>query len=126
MPNRKAPTRHPVGPGQESVWDYPRPPAIEPVAQTIRIVVESVEVVCTNNAYRILETSHPPTYYLPPGDIDRRLIERGEGRSFCEWKGAAEYWTLRVGDRVIKDCGWSYPTPSARFAALKDHVAFYA
>ncbi|MEO0529434.1 MAG: DUF427 domain-containing protein [Planctomycetota bacterium] len=126
MPTRIAPVREPVGPDQESVWDYPRPPAIEPVHETIRIVVGGVELVRTNAAYRILETSHPPTYYLPPDDIDRTLIERGEGRSFCEWKGAAEYWTVRVGDRVIENCGWSYPKPSKRFAALKDHVAFYA
>lgn len=123
--NRKAPSRLPVGPGQESVWDYPRPPRLEPVAKRIRIVVSGQELVATTAAYRVLETSHPPTYYLPPGDFDRSLLVAGVGRSFCEWKGQAQYWSVQVGDRVIENCGWSYPNPTARFAAIKDYLALY-
>lgn len=123
--NRKAPIRRPAGPGQESVWDYPRPPALEAVKKSIRIVVGGQELVRTEAAYRVLETSHPPTYYLPPGDIDRSMLVPGAGRSFCEWKGQAQYWSVRAGERLIENCGWSYPSPTKRFAALKDHVAFY-
>lgn len=127
MASRKPPpSKLPVGPGQESVWDYPRPPRLERVSQTLRIIVGDQEIARTNAAYRVLETSHPPTYYLPPEDIDRSVLVAGRGRSFCEWKGEAEYWSARVGDRVIPNCGWSYPNPTGAFAAMKDHLAFYA
>jgi len=122
---RKAPSHIEPGPGQESVWDYPRPPRLEACDRPVRVVVDGVEIVQTDNAYRVLETSHPPTYYLPPGDFIEGVLEPAMGRSFCEWKGAAQYWSVRVGDRVIEKCAWSYPEPTGRFAAIKDHVALY-
>lgn len=123
---RKAVKPLPTEPGQESVWDYPRPPRLESVAKTIRVVAAGVEVVKTESAYRVLETSHPPTYYLPRKDFDQSLLIAGTSRSFCEWKGSAQYWSLNVGDRLIENCGWSYPEPTAPFAAIKDHIALYA
>lgn len=75
---------------------------------------------------RTLETSHPPSYYIPPDDIAPELLRRAAGGSFCEWKGQAIYWDVVVGDLVLPKAGWSYPDPSRAFAALRDHVAFYA
>ena len=108
----------------EKVWDYPRPPRLEPVPQEIRIVLAGREVARTRAAWRVLETTHPPVYYLPPASFTCAL-EPGTGRSFCEWKGRAAYWSLREGDRLAKDCAWSYPDPSPAFAALRDHLAVY-
>ena len=117
--------RHP-GPGQESVWDYPRPPRLERVSERVRITFNGVEIADTTGAWRVLETSHPPVYYLPPADIRREFLEPSRRRAFCEWKGQASYVTLRVGDRVAADVGWFYSEPTPGFAAIRDHVAFYA
>jgi uncharacterized protein (DUF427 family) len=116
----------PVGPGQESVWDYPRPPALEPVEARIRVELAGAVVADTTRAWRVLETSHPPNYYLHPDDVDRGCLERAPGGSFCEWKGTAAYWTVRVGDRVEVAAAWSYPSPTASYTAIRDHLAFYA
>ena len=114
------------GPGQESVWDYPRPPRLEPCTKNIRVVVDGVTVADTHSAYRVLETSHPPVYYLPPADIRMELLQATAKQSWCEWKGQARYYDLRVGDRVVHDAAWSYPAPTPAFAGLRDHLAFYA
>ena len=114
------------GPGQESVWSYPRPPRLEPTPARIRIVVAGVVVAETRAALRVLETSHPPTYYLPPADIAMGLLTPTANDSFCEWKGQASYATLTVGDRILTDVAWSYRDPTHPFEALADHVAFYA
>ncbi len=114
------------GPGQESVWSYPRPPRLEPTPARIRIVVAGVVVAETRAALRVLETSHPPTYYLPPADIAMGLLTPTANDSFCEWKGQASYATLTVGDRTLPDVAWSYRDPTHPFEALADHVAFYA
>lgn len=116
----------PVGPGQESVWDYPRPPRLEPVPERIRIVFRGETIADTTRAWRVLETSHPPVYYIPPDDLAREYVRPSRRRSFCEWKGQASYVTLRVGDRVAEDVGWFYPRPTAAFRSIRDHVAFYA
>ena len=113
-------------PGQESVWDYPRPPRLEPTTVHIRVVLGGVVVADTRAAYRVLETSHPPTYYLPPADIAMDLLTPSASGSFCEWKGQASYYTLTVGDRVLTDVAWTYRSSTGAFAALADHVAFYA
>ena len=122
------PRVHPVapGPGQESVWDYPRPPALEPVAERLRVEFAGQLIADTRAGFRVLETSHPPVYYLPLEDIATQWLERAEGASYCEFKGVAEYWTLRCGERVSERAAWSYPEPSPRFAALANHLAFYA
>ena len=109
---------------RESVWDYPRPPRVEPVAETLRIVFGGRTIAETSQAKRVLETSHPPVYYLPR-DSFTCLLEPSPRRSFCEWKGVASYWSLREGDHVAQDCAWSYPEPTPGFAAICDHLAVY-
>jgi uncharacterized protein (DUF427 family) len=120
------PVPDPVGPGQESVWDYPRPPRLEPVAARLTVVLGGVVVADTNRGLRVLETSHPPNYYFPPDDVAPGTLEPDAGASFCEWKGRARYFTVRGGDRVEAGAAWAYENPSPAFAALRDHVAFYA
>lgn len=115
------------GPGQESVWDYPRPPLL--VKDTRRVVVKAADTVIadTRAAHRLLETSHPPTFYLPWADIDHaRLVEAGGG-SFCEWKGQAVYFDVFVPGGRLSRVAWSYPEPiDGDFAAIGGSVAFYA
>ena len=108
----------------ENVWDYPRPPRLEPVPQKLRIVLAGRTIAETCNASRVLETSHPPVYYLPRGCFTC-AIEPSSRRSFCEFKGVAAYWSLREGDRLAADCAWSYLDPAPPFAALRDHLAVY-
>lgn len=114
------------GPGQESVWDYPRPPSLEPTSRRIRIVVGGENIVDTTSAWRVLETSHPPGYYIPPGDISPGVLVRADGGSGCEWKGRAEYFSVRVGERQLTNVAWAYPNPTPRFAEIAGYVAFYA
>lgn len=113
-------------PGQESVWDYPRPPRLERTQKHILIVFNGVEIANTHCAWRVLETSHPPVYYIPSEDIATRYLVPGNGRSWCEWKGQAQYHTLVVGEKTAVNVGWSYPNPTPPFAPLKEHIAFYA
>jgi len=120
------PTPLAPGPGQESVWDYPRPPRLEPTPRRIRIVFAGETIADTRRAWRVLETSHPPVYYLPLDDIRREWLIAAPGSSFCEWKGGAIYWTLRVGGREARRVAWSYPAPTPGFAPIRDHLAFYA
>jgi uncharacterized protein (DUF427 family) len=80
----------------------------------------------TRAGFRVLETSHPPVYYIPPADIQTRFLERSARSSFCEYKGRARYYHLAVGDRRSPDAAWFYPEPTAAFAAIRDYVAFYA
>ncbi|MGW8282938.1 MAG: DUF427 domain-containing protein [Gemmatimonadota bacterium] len=110
----------------ESVWDYPRPPRLEPTGRRIVIRHAGHIVADTRSAWRVLETSHPPVYYLPPADIDTSVIQSADGGSFCEWKGVARYWDLVIGARRIARAAWSYPDPATAFSALRDHLAFYA
>ncbi|MEL7122742.1 MAG: DUF427 domain-containing protein [Bacteroidota bacterium] len=113
--------------GQESVWDYPRPPKLEATSKHLKVVFNGKVVLETNKAYRVLETSHPPVYYIPQEDIDMRLMETVEGRqSFCEWKGRANYWNLIVDNQTSPMAAWSYPAPNTRFLPIKDYLAFYA
>jgi len=112
--------------GQESVWDYPRPPRIEQVADRVRIEFGGVVLADTVQALRVLETASPPTIYIPPQDIRMEFLESARGSSHCEWKGQASYWTVRVGDKVALRAGWSYPRPSSDFEAIRDRIAFYA
>ncbi len=119
-------TRDPVAPGQQSVWDYPRPAIAEPCARHIRIERDGETIADTRASIRTLETSHPPSYYIPQADIAMAALRRSTHRSFCEWKGDAIYYDLGLGDAVIRDIAWSYPSPTRAFAALRDHIAFYA
>lgn len=113
-------------PGQESVWDYPRPPRLEDTSKQIQIIFNGVEIANTRNAKRVLETSHPPVYYIPPSDIKMEYLVKAPGSSFCEWKGRAGYYTLVVGDKQAENVAWFYPDPTPTFATIKDYVAFYA
>ena len=110
---------------RERVWDYPRPPRVELVTEQIRIVFGGRIIVDTTSAKRVLETTHPPVYYLPHEAFTCDVLASRRQRSFCEWKGYASYWTLRVGDRSAVDCAWSYPEPTAGFAIIHDHLAVY-
>ncbi|MDH4350233.1 MAG: DUF427 domain-containing protein [Gemmatimonadota bacterium] len=113
------------GPGQESVWDYPRPPRIEPVTAIVRVEFAGIVIAETRGAVRVLETASPPTVYLPPEDVRRDLLEPSRHRTACEWKGRASYWTIRVGDREARDGAWSYEDPTTPFRSLRGWMSFY-
>ncbi|WP_158945532.1 DUF427 domain-containing protein [Granulicella sp. S190] len=119
----------------ESVWDYPRPPRLEPTSSHLRVVHRGVVLADTNRALRILETSHPPVYYIPQSDIAMQFLEPSNRRSsFCEFKGSASYWTVDVSASLEApelaarrtDAAWSYRDPSSAYAALRNYLAFYA
>jgi uncharacterized protein (DUF427 family) len=114
------------GPGQESVWDYPRPPRVEPVPERIRVVVGGVTVADTTRAVRVLETSHPPVYYVPRDDVLSGTLVPSPGSSVCEWKGSARYWGIDVAGRRVAAVAWSYDDPLPGFEAIRGHLAFYA
>lgn len=120
------PRPDPVAPGQESVWDFPRPAIAQPSAAHVVIEHAGIVVADTRASVRTLETSHPPSYYIPPADVRPGVLRRAAGSSICEWKGTAIYWDVVIGTTVLASVGWSYPDPTRPFAALKDHVAFYA
>ncbi|WP_174285275.1 DUF427 domain-containing protein [Sphingomonas bacterium] len=120
------PRPDPVDPGRESVWSYPRPPRAEPTDARVAIEHCGVFVADTRESIRTLETSHPPTYYIPPYDIIPGVLRPAGGGSFCEYKGHAVYWDVVVDGVTLPRIGWSYPDPTRAFAALRDHVAFYA
>ena len=108
----------------EKVWDYPRPPRVESVPQTLKIVFAGRMIAETNDGFRVLETTHPPVYYLPRACFTCALIDSPR-QSFCEWKGMARYLSPRVGESEAVDQAWTYPTPNAAFAVIRDHVAVY-
>ena len=123
----------------ESVWDYPRPPRLERTPSHLRIQHGGVLIAETTRGWRVLETSHPPVFYLPPGDIRMDLLRPSTARrSFCEFKGSATYWSLHLpakasfgllheaSPRVVANVAWGYPEPTSEFAPIRDHLAFYA
>jgi len=112
-------------PGQESVWDYPRPPRLEDSIRRIQVVYNGVTVADTQRAKRILETSHPPVYYIPPEDVRMDLLTSARRTTFCEWKGAASYYTITVDSKTAEQAAWYYPQPNAQYTAIKNYVAFY-
>lgn len=112
-------------PGQESVWDYPRPPRLEDSVKHIQVMFNDVMIADTQRAKRVLETSHPPTYYIPPEDIQMNYLLRTNRSTFCEWKGQASYYTIVVNEQRADNAAWFYPNPTAAFESLKDYVAFY-
>ncbi|HVN50440.1 MAG TPA: DUF427 domain-containing protein [Acidimicrobiales bacterium] len=115
----------PARPGQESVWDYPRPPRLEPVGRRLQVIHGATVVADTTRGFRVLETSHPPTYYLPPADCDLAGLLPSPGSSVCEWKGQATYFDVTVGADTVRRAAWSYPSPLPGFEAIRDHLAFY-
>jgi uncharacterized protein (DUF427 family) len=120
------PQPDPVLPGQESVWDYPRPAIAEPTPRHICIRHRGIVLADSRGAWRTLETSHPPTYYIPQADIAMELLRPNTARSICEWKGQAVYWDVVIGSERIAGAAWSYPSPTPAFAGIAGHIAFYA
>ena len=118
-------TPDPAGPGQESVWDYPRPAIAQPCARHIRIEHRGVTVADSTRTVRTLETSHPPGYYIPPEDVAMALLRPNPRRTWCEWKGQAAYFDLVLGDSVLEAVAWCYPQPTPAFDGLRGHLAFY-
>lgn len=122
----KQPERIQPGPGQESAWDYPRPPRVEVTGAHIQVIFNGVVVADTTKAYRVLETSHPPVYYLPPEGIQMAYLQPAAGSSYCEWKGQARYYTMVVGDLKVVKAAWVYDQPTSPFAQIGGYLAFYA
>lgn len=119
------PEPDPVGPGQESVWDYPRPAVAEPTDRRITIIHKGVTLVDTTRAWRTLETSHPPTYYIPPKDVAMEYLQAIKRRTICEWKGQARYYDVVIGGERIEAAAWAYANPTPAFSGIQDHLAFY-
>ena len=110
-------------PGQESVWDYPRPPALSPSGKPVEVKDGDTRVAFTKASVRVLETASPPTFYLPFDDINDELLVAAAGSSVCEWKGEARYLALSSNPDV--PIAWYYPRPRARFERIRNYVAFY-
>ena len=111
--------------GQESVWDYPRPPRLVLDDRHVLVTAGGEVVAETRRALRLLETASPPGWYFPPSDVRSDLLIPAPGASACEWKGRARYWSLRAGGAVLDRVAWSYPDPLPGFADLRDHLGFY-
>ena len=112
-------------PNQESVWDYPRPPRIEISNKHIVVIFNGVLIAETRRAMRVLETSHPPVYYIPPEDVHMDYFSVTPRSTFCEYKGTAAYYTIRVGARTATNAAWFYPRPTAPYASLANYIAVY-
>ncbi|HBL29650.1 MAG TPA: hypothetical protein DD490_22680 [Acidobacteria bacterium] len=112
-------------PGQESVWDYPRPPRVEATSRHLQVIFNGVVIADTVRAMRVLETSHPPVYYFPPEDVRRDLLHENEDGSWCEWKGLARYYDIEVGDRRAASAAWYFPLPSRIYEEMMGWIAFY-
>ena len=110
--------------GQESVWDYPRPPILMRDGRPVKVCYEDQIIAKSSSTYRLLETASPPTFYVPPQDVNWALLRSAAGTSVCEWKGVAQYWELAANPQagVI---GWSYPAPKTAYEKIRDYVAFY-
>jgi uncharacterized protein (DUF427 family) len=113
------------GPGQESVWDYPRPPRVEKSTDRVVVTLGGLVIADTDDALRVLETSHPPVYYLPRSAFRSGSLEPARGRSYCEYKGEASYLSMVAPGRREEAAGWYYPAPTRGFEALADRVALY-
>ena len=117
--------REPLITGQESVWDYPRPPRLEPSHKHVQVLFAGGVVADSRQAVRVLETSHPPVFYLPPEDVRTNLLALTPESSVCEFKGRAAYWTLHLNAQEAANAAWSYPHPAAGFESIQDYLAFY-
>jgi uncharacterized protein (DUF427 family) len=115
----------PTGPGQESVWGYPRPPEVVPETRRVEVFADGVRLAHTGRAFRVLETASPPTFYIPASDVRRQLLIPETGQSVCEWKGIASYWSLVMGNVTVRKVAWAYIQPRDAFAAIAGYLAFY-
>lgn len=110
---------------QESVWFYPRPPRVEPVPQRIRIEFAGHTIADTSRALRVLETSHPPAYYIPKDDFLRGILKKTDHCSVCEFKGTASYWSIELNNRHSENAAWSYENPTFDFEPIRGYLAVY-
>lgn len=110
-------------PGQESVWDFPRPPALRASADLVEIRFAGHLIASTRESLQVLETSHPPTYYVPRQAFVDGVLVPVAGSTHCEFKGRADYFDVVVGQRSAIRAAWHYPTPDSKYAAIVDHVA---
>ena len=111
---------------RESVWDYPRPPQVAPSDWPVQVVLAGETIADSRRALRVLETSHPPTYYVPLDDIRPGVLLPTDRKTFCEWKGTASYFHVMVGEHCVENAAWTYLRPLEAFQSLLDHVAFYS
>lgn len=111
---------------KESVWDYPRPPRLEPTDSHLKVVLFGKVIAETRRGFRVLETSSPPTYYFPPADVLLDCLIPHSNRSLCEFKGRAHYWDVAIDGIKTETAAWSYPEPADPYGALVDHLAFYS
>ncbi len=124
MPARPRPDK--PRPGQESVWDYPRPPRLEEFTGSITVELGGQTIASTTRAWRVLETSHPPTYYLPADCFSDGCLRPASGSSWCEWKGQAAYYDLVTPSAVAPRAAWTYPNPTSGFTAIAGAIAVMA
>jgi uncharacterized protein (DUF427 family) len=115
----------PPGPGQESVWDYPRPPRLEAVDEEVEVYCAGRSIAYTDAPLRVLETSHPPVYYVPPGAVEDGVLEPTGHTSYCEFKGEARYFDVVVGGKRVREAAWTYDHPAPGYEAMAGYVAFY-
>ncbi|MDQ2939215.1 MAG: DUF427 domain-containing protein [Actinomycetota bacterium] len=109
----------------ESVWDYPRPPAVVSCERRVRVIHAGRTVAESDRALRVLETASPPTIYVPPEDVRAELLEPIEGHTVCEWKGQASYFDVAHEDGRAQRAAWTYTEPKDAYPELRDHIAFY-
>jgi uncharacterized protein (DUF427 family) len=120
------PTPQKPGPGQESVWDYPRPPRLEEFTGSITVELGGQTIASTTRAWRVLETSHPPTYYLPRNCFREGALRQAAGSSWCEWKGQASYYDLVSASTTAPRAAWTYLHPTPGFTAISGAIAVMA
>ena len=113
------------GPGQESVWDYPRPPAVVPDSRHVVVRCNNLVLADSHNTFRVLETASPPTFYIPAADVNLDLLQPDPGHTFCEWKGQADYFNTEVDGQLIAQVAWCYPDPFKGFEAIRHYLGFY-
>ncbi len=119
------PIREKPKPGQESVWDYPRPAELQPIENHLRVSLGDMLVAQTRHGFRVIETCHPPTFYFPPGDVRLDLLSPIDHDSECSWKGHASYFDLDLDGFTIQCAAWTYLYPNEDFAGIKGYLAFY-
>ncbi len=125
MWGERRPSPDPVGPGQESVWSYPRPPRVEPTDRHVIVRFAGLTIADSHRAIRVLETASPPTIYLPPEDVRTDLLRPSGHQTACEWKGIAEHFDLTVSGRTSERAAWSYAKPLAGYEQIAGYIAFY-
>ena len=115
----------PPQPGQESVWDYPRPAILQDTNKHIKVIFNGIVLAETTKAKRVLETSHPPSYYIPTEDIKTEYLIATSRKSVCEWKGISEYYDISLGGKYVNNAAWRYIQPTPNFKSIQEYFSFY-